>query len=301
MAVTEVLLLVISVISCISSQNCPGLCEDSTVNSCGAGWVSGLCPGSSNIQCCEMATPNCNGQCQDSSLPCSGSYLSGDCPGPSNVQCCSSGGPTPPPPPPTPGQCSTFANAEWNCADPQCSSTVCTGCGQPNYECAEFVARSLASGGLIPLGPYDSQSEYGSFPSGGNTYDLLWVSSKNGGILGLDDYLNSTGWNAEGTDPSTVNDCSALMVVGSEGDYSHTVVGVAPQIVDAHNVARYQVQPSFYNIDNIWNPPSNIYQIVAKQREEYEQIRNDPVFIKQRETYLKWKQDNPSIFRTKGI
>jgi len=305
MAIVQAFLFLLSIISLSSSQTCPGLCQDMG-NSCSSGYVSGLCPGPSNIECCEMATPNCNGQCQDNSLPCTGSYLSGDCPGANNIQCCSGSSPNPPGPPgppgpPSPGNCATFANAQWNCADPQCSNTVCTGCGQDNYECAEFVARSLASAGLIPLGPYDSQSDYGSFSSGGNTYDLLWVSSKNGGILGLDDYLNSTGWNSAGSDPSNVDDCSALMVVGSEGDYSHTVVGVSPQVVDAHNVARYQVAASFYSIDNVWNPPSNIYQIVAQQRADFERIKKDPAYLKKREMYLQWKEANPQIFKRKGI
>jgi hypothetical protein len=43
---------------------------------------------------------------------------------------------------------------------------------------------------LDPLAP---QGEYGSFHANGRTYDLLWVSSKNGGITGLDDYLGDSG------------------------------------------------------------------------------------------------------------
>jgi len=58
------------------------------------------------------------------------------------------------------------------------------------------------------------------------------------------------------------------MVDGSEGAYSHTVVGIATEVVDAHNVARYQVSASFYNINDVWNPPSDIYLIVARQKAE---------------------------------
>jgi hypothetical protein len=37
------------------------------------------------------------------------------------------------------------------------------------WQCAEFVARSLASGGHIPLSPTAPQSQYGNFQG----YDLL--------------------------------------------------------------------------------------------------------------------------------
>jgi hypothetical protein len=41
---------------------------------------------------------------------------------------------------------------------------VSIGQSQPNYECAEFVSRSLAAGGFIPnLGPLDSQVFSSSF------------------------------------------------------------------------------------------------------------------------------------------
>jgi hypothetical protein len=33
-------------------------------------------------------------------------------------------------------------------------------------------------------------------------------------------------------------------------------------------VARYQVSPSFYKINNVWNPPGNIADILARQRAE---------------------------------
>ncbi len=43
-----------------------------------------------------------------------------------------------------------FANDNWNCAVADCSSHVQEGQYQPNYQCAEFVARSLAAG----IGPW---------------------------------------------------------------------------------------------------------------------------------------------------
>jgi len=262
------LLFVFILLPFVFTGECPGLCENADTTSCSSGFKHGLCPGGNNIQCCEMATSNCNGQCQDNSLPCSGGYTAGLCPGPNAIECCGGSGPNPPPP--ATNSCAPFANSQWNCASPSCGSHVCTGCGQPNYECAEFVARSLASAGLIPLSPLSAQSEYGSFRANGKTYDLLWVSSKNGGIRGLEDYLKDSGWHECGNSQSCINDCSALMVTGSDGPYSHTVVGIAHQVVDAHNVARYQVSASFYAINDVWNPPANIIEIVERQRAERE-------------------------------
>jgi len=245
--------------------SCPGLCQDSGTP-CSSGYMAGLCPGPSNIECCGMATPDCSGQCQDNSLPCSGGYASNLCPGGSNIQCCGGSGPNPPPPPAN-GSCAPFADSQWNCATPSCTSHVGTGSGQPNYQCAEFAARSLASAGMIPISPLASQNDYLSFSVGGNTYDLLWVSSKQGGPLGLDDYLRYSGWQSCSSD-SCVDDCSALIVVGAEGAYSHAVIGIGPQLCDAHNVARYHVPPSFYQIDIVWNPPLDVYETVARQRME---------------------------------
>jgi len=72
-------------------QGCPGVCQ-STSNSCGSGYRSGLCPGPANIKCCPQSVSRCSGQCQDTSLSCSGSYASGLCPGAANIKCCQSGG-----------------------------------------------------------------------------------------------------------------------------------------------------------------------------------------------------------------
>jgi hypothetical protein len=116
----SVILFTVFLLPCvILSQTCPGACQD-TSNPCPGSYQAGLCPGPSNIECCQEATPECQGQCQDNSLPCSGTYRTNECPGPANVQCCSSSGPPPGPPTSPSGGCATFANNEWNCADPQC-------------------------------------------------------------------------------------------------------------------------------------------------------------------------------------
>jgi len=246
--------LLASVLCCVlvpialRDQSCAGACQD-TSNSCPNQYVAGECPGPTNIQCCPEPTPDCTGQCQDNSLPCSGSYVANQCPGPANVECCSSS-----PPPPPGGDCSAFADSQWNCADPSCGSTVGSGQPQPNYECAEFVARSLASAGYISLGATDPQSSYANYQYNGNTYDLLWTSSHSaeGGPLGVEDLLQALGWTTGGG----VGDCTVLLVEGSGGYETHVAVGVADNLIDAHNNARFHVSGSFYQVDNIYNPPA---------------------------------------------
>jgi len=261
---TILVLLCFTLLPSIFAGSCPGLCQNIDIK-CSVAYTAGLCPGGNNIECCKMATPSCSGQCQDNSLPCSGHYTANECPGGNNIQCCSGSAP---PPPPVNGTCATFANNQWDCATPTCATRVSAGTGQPSYQCAEFVSRTLASAGLLPISALAAQSSYLNFHANGKTYDLLWVSSKQGGPLGLDDYLKESGWTSCGTSVNCVNECSALMVVGSEGPYSHTVVGVGKDVCDAHNVARYHVSPTIYNIDNVWNPPREIQEIVARQRME---------------------------------
>jgi len=147
----------------------------------------------------------------------------------------------------------SFADQNYLCANAACTSKVQPGQGQPNYQCAEFVARTIASTGEIPgLTSTSPQSAYGSYKYNGKTYDLLWTSNKTGGPLGLEDYLKAAGWTSGGS----VKDGSVAFVNGSHGAYGHVAVGVGNNLLDAHNVARYHVAPSFYHINAIYNPPS---------------------------------------------
>jgi len=188
-------------------------------------------------------TASCPGMCQDKSLSCNGKYASGLCPGSANVLCCVGVQP--------------FGDRNWDCANPNCSQTVASGSGQPNYECAEFVARALAAGGLIPnIGAYASQSAYGNYNYGGVVYDLLWVSSKQGGPLGLGDCLLKMGWINAGASGSAVKDGSYVACDGSNGAYSHVALGIGAQLLDAHNNARYHVGSSYYTINAVYNPPA---------------------------------------------
>jgi len=69
-----------------------GTCQ-ATSASCDGGYQSGLCPGSSSIQCCMPAWGSCSyngdvGTCQLTTSTCSSGYKSGLCPGPNSVKCC---------------------------------------------------------------------------------------------------------------------------------------------------------------------------------------------------------------------
>lgn len=66
---------------------------------CSGTATSGLCPGSSDIQCCTnnaCSTPQGSGTCKQTSA-CSGTSVAGYCTGPSEVQCCVDGTPGPEP------------------------------------------------------------------------------------------------------------------------------------------------------------------------------------------------------------
>jgi len=152
----------------------------------------------------------------------------------------------------------SFADSHWNCADDACDSRVTAGTFQDNYECAEFVSRSISAGGAFPgLADTASQSAFGSYSLDGKTYDLLWVSSGEGGPLGLEDALKALGWVNVGTDCSTSIKAGYVAIVnGADGPRSHTFVGVGENIGDAHNNAQYHVSGCFYGTPNaIYAPP----------------------------------------------
>jgi hypothetical protein len=70
-----------------------GYCIDTNAESCSSGTlIHGLCPGASNIVCCEYPTcDSSRGQCIDTNkMTCSDGVLkTGYCPGASNIMCCS--------------------------------------------------------------------------------------------------------------------------------------------------------------------------------------------------------------------
>eukprot|EP00727_Mastigamoeba_balamuthi_P005031 m51a1_g14526 hypothetical protein (601) ;mRNA; r:920077-922599 len=76
------------VLARVMAQSCDGQCADIESNTCSTGFVSGLCPGESNIQCCTGQL--CPGQCASTDdYTCSSGFTAGLCAGADNVQCCS--------------------------------------------------------------------------------------------------------------------------------------------------------------------------------------------------------------------
>jgi hypothetical protein len=159
--------------------------------------------------------------------------------------------PTPTPAPISNGKCGKFADENVLCAQAACTSKVKIKDFQPDYQCAEFVARSIASGGYIPnLSPSAAKSAYYSYSYNGKKYNLCWTSSKaGGGISGLEDLLIALKWKSGGK----VDDCSVVFTNGSKGAWMHVVVGVGPDIVDSHNNARYHSPVTQYTVNAVYN------------------------------------------------
>jgi hypothetical protein len=162
-----------------------------------------------------------------------------------------------------------FANSQWNCWLPDCSTLVDAGDGQPDYVCADFVSRSIAAGGA--MGPSVDPTTFVTDPFDygppGNQYDLDWVSSNgpiceatsgNASNIGLQNYLDATlQWQNVGTNPSDVVAGDVVFVDGDDQcseyvPYAHVVFGVGNGLVDAHNNARYQFAVANYTIDAIY-------------------------------------------------
>ena len=143
----------------------------------------------------------------------------------------------------------SFADANWNCATAACASRVPAGAAQPNYQCAEFVARSLAAEGQVPgLGSHSSQSAYGNYHArNGKTYDLLWVGVdasgyNDEGIPGLYQYLTQNGVGTNiGNNPSRAVPGDVTFHFEGQGHTGLLVQTGSTPLADFHNNARYHV------------------------------------------------------------
>jgi len=140
-----------------------------------------------------------------------------------------------------------FANSQWDCADYYCKSRVPVGSGQPGYECAEFVARSLAYGGYISgLAWNTAQSTYGNW----NGHNLLLTT-------GLASFLAEIGFSKLPNSGSSVNAAVAIFGDAGDGYFSHTCIGIGSDTVDCHNNARQGYQATgimFQGIDAVYGP-----------------------------------------------
>ena len=142
-----------------------------------------------------------------------------------------------------------YADSHWNCATAACTSRVPAGSAQPNFQCAEFVSRSLAAEGKVPgLSSGSSQSAFGSYHAkNGKTYDLLWVGVNasgynDGGILGLYQYLTQNGVGTNiGNSPSKAAPGDVTFHFEGQGHTGLLVQAGSNALADFHNNARYHI------------------------------------------------------------
>ena len=148
----------------------------------------------------------------------------------------------------------TFANNNWNCLTAACTSTVDAGDPQPNYECAEFVARSLAFAGWMPglssISPQSAYDPYNPHLGNGRVYDLLLITPISG-LHTLTDYLYDAGiWTNLHQNVSAAVAGDVVVFEDSNHVQQHTALIVvagsstATVKVDAHNNAAYKVSLS---------------------------------------------------------
>ncbi|HZO73675.1 MAG TPA: peptidoglycan-binding domain-containing protein [Ktedonobacteraceae bacterium] len=141
----------------------------------------------------------------------------------------------------------SFADSHWNCGNAACTFRVAAGSPQPDYQCAEFVARSLAAVGKVPgLTPNSSQSAYGSYRArNGRTYDLLWVGVDASGINdegrpGLYQYLTENGVGVNiGNAPSRATPGDVTFHFEGQGHTGLLVQAGSNAVADFHNNARF--------------------------------------------------------------
>ncbi len=143
----------------------------------------------------------------------------------------------------------SYADSHWNCATAACTSRVSAGTPQPNFQCAEFVARSLAAVGKVPgLNSNSPQSAYGSYHArNGRTYDLLWTGvdasgTNDEGIPGLYQYLTENGVGVNiGNSPSRATPGDVTFHFEGQGHTGLLVQAGSNAIADFHNNARFHV------------------------------------------------------------
>ena len=144
-------------------------------------------------------------------------------------------------------------NANLQCVDGnQYSDTSPAGDYQPNFQCAEFVARALTEYGYMPgLDAYNStQSAYQNYypPAGPHDrFNLLSVTPGLGGDT-LEDYLTMTGRAVNiGRSLKNAAPGDVIIFTDSANVPQHAAIFVsvgetwATSLVDAHNVAEYHV------------------------------------------------------------
>jgi len=142
-----------------------------------------------------------------------------------------------------------YADDRWNCWDVSCSSKVGEGDAQPNYECAEFVARSLAKAGWIwnlradaPLQDYEHYQALD-----GNYYDLLLITPTPGLRTLAAMFLNLGYGTNIGHHLDQASRGDFVVFLDGNNVAQHTVIittvtsSRASTLIDAHNNAHYHL------------------------------------------------------------
>lgn len=148
-----------------------------------------------------------------------------------------------------------FADTHWSWTAWNDATPVVDGADQDLYQCAEFVARSMAAAGLIPgLNPNSPQNNYLNYKaSNGKVYDLLLITPT-APYNTIYDYLMDSGAGIDvGDQPALAKPGDFVVTyLGANGVASHMgLIATAPTAtaeatVDAHNHARYHYGYHFY-------------------------------------------------------
>ena len=166
-----------------------------------------------------------------------------------------------------------FADTHWSWTAWNDPTPVADGANQDNYQCAEFVARSMAAAGLIPgLSPNSPQNDYFNYKApNGKVYDLLLITPlpQYNTIYA---YLMDSGVGIDVGDQPTLARPGDFVVtyLGTGGTASHMgLVATAPTAaseatVDAHNHARYHYGYHFYAPSHLVElAPDALYKVEA--------------------------------------
>jgi hypothetical protein len=152
-----------------------------------------------------------------------------------------------------------FADSHWNWTAWNDPTPVASGSGQSSYQCAEFVARSLAAAGLVPGLDADSpQDDYFHYHApNGVVYDLLLITPlpKHKTIY---DFLMDSGLATDVGDYEGAAQPGDMVVTyrAHNGEASHMgLIATAEATVDAHNNARYRYGYHYY-------APSHLVKLV---------------------------------------
>ncbi|WP_316759520.1 amidase domain-containing protein [Streptomyces herbicida] len=182
-----------------------------------------------------------------------------------------------------------YADAHWNWTTWDDSTPRAKdGQTQPYFECAEFVARALAAGGLVPgLKPDDPQDSYYHYKApNGKEYDLLLISDVIG-YRSLYDFIMDYHLGADvGDDPAKAQPGDVVVIFNSDySDKLHTglvaqeMKGDADSTVDAHNKAHYRRTYTKFNADG-YAHVIHIDPGVIKSQKPAVQSPSDPDLIR---------------------